>query len=142
MPERIEDSLLVIVPFKAGDVEYERGDRVPVHHRSIRRLARSNPEFFRMEFVPIEVDLAWLAELDAEHDGRWRQLLKNREEAEKAKQRALREELAQQDEVHDPALERAYRKQEKEREQREKQQRDERERERVDRSISLQSGLN
>jgi hypothetical protein len=50
MPQRIEDTLLVIVPFKSNGVNYLAGDRVPTRHRAIRRIAAASPELFAMEY--------------------------------------------------------------------------------------------
>jgi hypothetical protein len=39
MPEKIEETLLVVEGFKDRGTEYWPGDRVPVRHRAIRRIA-------------------------------------------------------------------------------------------------------
>ena len=58
------DTLLVTAPFKHAGETYERGDRLPVRHRWVRRVADEQPELFAMEFAPEPVDRAWLAELE------------------------------------------------------------------------------
>ena len=64
MPELITETLLVVERFKHGGEEYERGDRLPVRHRWVRRVARENPEWFRMEYAPEDVDLALLDSIE------------------------------------------------------------------------------
>jgi hypothetical protein len=71
MPQRIEDTLLVIVPFKSNGVNYLAGDRVPTRHRAIRRIAAASPELFAMEYGTEALDLEWLARLEAEAEGRY-----------------------------------------------------------------------
>ena len=51
MPELITETLLVDTPFVHAGDQYERGDRLPVRHRWVRRVAREHhPEWFRMEY--------------------------------------------------------------------------------------------
>ena len=57
MPELITETLLVAEPFTSGGMEYVRGDRLPVRHRWVRRVAREHLDWFRAEFAPEDVDL-------------------------------------------------------------------------------------
>jgi hypothetical protein len=74
MPERIEDTLLVVEPFKDRGVEYLAGDRVPLRHRRIRQLAVKEPGWFRMEYETAELDLAWLAKLESDFEARYEEI--------------------------------------------------------------------
>jgi hypothetical protein len=135
MPELITDTLLVVERFKHGGDEYERGDRLPAHHRWVRRVAREDPELFAVEYAPEPVDLSWLAGLEDDSELRYR----NRE-AEKARQeRARRDELEAQD-APQPELERRDAKQEAERKKRDEQAREDVEREKLERRIELTAG--
>jgi hypothetical protein len=140
MPQRIEDTLLVVESFKSDGVEYVAGDRVPTRHRSIRRIAAASPQFFAMEYGTEPLDLHWLASIEAEAEGRY-EAVKRRREAEKGqRERALREELKSQNRSQ-PELERRFEKQEAERRRREEEAREEREREELEREIALSSDL-
>jgi hypothetical protein len=97
MPELITETLLVTAPFKHDGVDYFRGDRVPVRHRAIRRIAAESPHLFAMEYVPEDLDLQWLAALELEAEARYRTAKQAREEQMERQKRALRHELETQD---------------------------------------------
>ena len=61
MPELIAETLLVVEPFTHAGEQYERGDRLPLGHRWVRRVVAEQPELFRMEYAPEPVDLEWVA---------------------------------------------------------------------------------
>jgi hypothetical protein len=136
MPELITETLLVTAPFKDRGVEYLRGDRVPVRHLHIRQIARERPELFRMEYATEELDLEWLAGLEADFEEQYRAVKHAREKEKDRRKRALRQELETQD-IPQHDLERRFAKQEREREKREQDAREEREREAVERNIAL-----
>lgn len=139
MPELITETLLVTAAFKHDGVDYFRGDRVPVRHRAIRRIAAASPHLFAMEYAPEDLDLEWLAAIELEAEERYR-TAKQASEAEKERQkRALREELKAQDRPQ-PELERRFRKQQEEEEKRKQQVREERDREEIERRIDLVGG--
>lgn len=140
MPELIMESLLVVEPFTHAGETYERGDRLPLRHRWVRRVVAERPEWFRMEYAPEPVDLEWLASIEDDSEERYKALLRARE-ADKARQaQALRDELKAQD-APQPELERRFKKQEAERKKREEQMREEREREEIERAVELQGGF-
>lgn len=145
MPELITETLLVTVPFKHDGVEYFRGDRVPVRHRAIRRIAAKNPELFRLEYAPEDLDLQWLAGLEVEAEARYQEQKRLIEEQKERQKRALRQELEAQD-IPDHELEKRFRKQEAEEKKRKQELREERERERVEEQAAflgdLYSGFN
>jgi hypothetical protein len=140
MPQLITETLLVVTPFKDRGVEYRAGDHVPVRHRRIRQVAREHPSWFRAEYETTEVDLAWLASLDAEAEGRY-EAVKRLEGAEKAqRERALRQELQDQDKGQGD-LERRFEHQENERKRQEQELAAEREREALEAQTALTSGF-
>jgi hypothetical protein len=145
MPERIEETLLVVAAFRDRGTDYVAGDRVPIRHRSIRRLAAKHPELFAMEYSTEPVDLEWLAELEVGYEEKYRVVKQARDGEKDRQQRALREELKSQDRSQ-PVLERLFAKQEAERHRREEEAREEREREELEREIAftddLRSGFN
>jgi hypothetical protein len=141
MPRLIEDTLLVTQGFKDRGVEYFAGDRVPVRHRRIRQIAREHPQWFRAEYETAEVDLTWLASLDAEAEGRYGDVKRLREAEKAQRERALRRELEEQ-ETPQPELERRFEQQEKARKRREQEARGERERESLESQVPLRSGFN
>jgi hypothetical protein len=136
MPQRIEDTLLVVVPFESNGVNYLAGDRVPTRHRAIRRIAAASPQLFAMEYGTEPLDLEWLASIEAEAEGRYEAAKRQREAEKREGERALRQELKEQD-APQPELERRFKEQEKERERREQEAREEREREQVEKDIAL-----
>jgi hypothetical protein len=93
MPQRIEDTLLVVESFKSDGVEYLAGDRVPTRHRAIRRIAAERPELFAMEWSTEPVDLQWLASIEAVAEGRYEAVKRLREAEKGQRERALREEI-------------------------------------------------
>jgi hypothetical protein len=141
MPERITDTLLVVESFKdRSGTEYLPGDRVPIRHRNIRRLAAEQPELFVMEFATEPVDLEWLAELEVKYEEKYRVVKQARDGEKDRRERALRDELKEQNRSQ-PELERRFEKQEAERRRREEEAREEREREELEREIALTSDL-
>lgn len=142
MPRLVEDTLLVVAPFESAGVEYLAGDRVPTRHRAIRRIAAASPQLFAMEYGSEPLDLEWLASIEAEAEGRFK-AVKRQREAEK-RERALRQEFKEQD-APQPELERRFKEQEDERKRREQEAGEEREE--VEKEIALvgygyQSGFN
>ena len=64
MPQLVQDTLLVVVPFKdATGFEYRVGDRALLRLGSVRQAALAHPEWFRQEHAPVEVDVEWLRDL-------------------------------------------------------------------------------
>jgi hypothetical protein len=136
MPELITETLLVVEPFKDRGTDFLRGDRVPLHHRRIRQLAAKEPGWFRMEYAPEEVDLGWLAGLEAEYEDRYHVVKREREEAKVRQERALREEIASQDRPQ-TELERRFKRQEDAERKRKEEIREEREREKVEQQAAI-----
>jgi hypothetical protein len=139
MPELITDTLLVVERFKHGGEEYERGDRLPVRHRWVRRVVAEHPDWFRAEYAPEDVDLHWLASLEDDAEERYKAVLRAREEGKARHERAQRAELEEQN-ASQPDLERRYRKQEADREREREKAREEREREKVEQAVELLGG--
>jgi hypothetical protein len=140
MPELITDTILVVEAFRSGDMEYRRGDRVPTRHRAIRRIAAASPHLFAMEYGTEPLDLEWLASIEADAEGRYEAVKRLREAEKGQRERALREEMKEQ-ERGQPELERRFKKQEDEREKREQEVLREREREELEREIAFTSDL-
>jgi hypothetical protein len=141
MPQRIEDTLLVVASFKdRNGTEYLPGDRLPIRHRWVRQLAAEQPELFVMEFATEPVDLDWLSRLGAMYEERYLAAKRARDGQEERRQRALRQEMEEQ-EAPQPELERGFKQQEKERKRREQEAREEREREALEREIELAGDL-
>jgi hypothetical protein len=145
MPELITETLLVTVAFKHNGIDYFRGDRVPVRHRAIRRLAAQHPSWFAQEYAPEDLNLEWLAALEVEAEAKYRTAKQAREAEKERQKRALREELESQDQPQ-PELERRFKKQEAERKKREREVREEREREQIESQVAFtgdyRSGFN
>jgi hypothetical protein len=144
MPERVEETLLVVAAFKdRNGTEYVPGDRVPIRHRNIRRLAAEQPELFVMEFATEPVDPEWLAELEVEYEEKYRVVKQARDGEKDRQQRALRDELKEQNRG-EPELERRFKQQENERKRREQQAREEREvlEREIEFSSDFRSGFN
>jgi hypothetical protein len=142
VPELITDTLLVIENFTHDGVKYVAGDRVPTRHRTIRRLAAASPQFFAMEYSTEPLDLHWLASLEADAEGRYEAVRRLKEAEKGLRERALRQELREQ-ERGQPELEKRYRRQQDEQKKREQQVREERERDALEQEIPLTtSGFN
>jgi hypothetical protein len=141
MPQLVTDTLLVVESFKSDGVEYVAGDRVPTRHRAIRRIAAASPHLFAMEYSTEPLDLEWLASIEAAAEGRYEAVKRLREVKKGQRERALRDELKEQ-ERGQPELERRFREQENERKRREQQVREEREREALEEQVPLRSGFN
>jgi hypothetical protein len=135
-PQRIEDTLLVIEGFKFDGLEYRAGDRVPVQHRSIRRLAAEHPGWFCMEYETTDIDLEWLARVEAEYEATYQDSKRFRDGAKERQERALREELKEQDR-RQPALERRFAEQQAADEKRKREVREERERRQIEQELAL-----
>ena len=136
MPELITETLLVVEPFTSGGMEYLRGDHIPVRHRAIRRIAREHPEFFRVEFAPEPVDLAWLDSLEDEAEERYQEVLRAREAEQARRENALQAELVEQTRPQ-PELERAYAKQQAEQRKQEERKGEERTRDDLEKRVAL-----
>jgi hypothetical protein len=141
MPQLVTDTLLVVESFKSNGVEYRAGDRVPTRHRAIRRIAAASPHLFAMEYGTEPLDLEWLASVEADAEGRYEAVKRLREAGKGQRERALREEMKEQDRGQ-PELERRFREQENERKRREQQVREEREREALESQVAFTSGFN
>jgi hypothetical protein len=139
LPELITETLLVVAGFRHDGVDYLRGDRVPVRHRAIRRIAAASPHFFAMEYAPEDLDLEWLAALEVEAEERYEAQKRLDEERKARQKRAIREELGAQDQPQ-PELEKRFRKQEEAEEKRKQQLREEREREAVEQQVAILEG--
>jgi hypothetical protein len=137
MPERIEETLLVVEGFKDRGTEYWPGDRVPVHHRAIRRIAAQHPSWFAMEYAPDNLDLEWLAALEVEAEKKYEAQKRLVEEQKARQKRALRHELESQGQPQQPDLERRFKKQEAEDRRRKEKMREEREREAVESNVTI-----
>jgi hypothetical protein len=140
MPEKITDTLLVVETFKSDGVEYLAGDCLPTRHRAIRRIAAASPHLFAMEYGTEPLDLEWLASIEAEAEERYEDAKRLREAEKGQRERALRDELKEQ-ERGQPELEKRYRRQQDEQKKREQQVREEREREALEREIAFTSDL-
>jgi hypothetical protein len=136
MPEKIEETLLVVEGFKDRGTEYWPGDRVPVRHRAIRRIAAQHPSWFAMEFAPEDLDLEWLAAIEVEAEEKYEAQKRLLEEQKARQKRALRHELKSQD-LPQPELERRFKKQEAEDRKRKEKMREEREREAVEDQVAF-----
>lgn len=136
-PRRIEGSLLVVEGFKdAAGTEWRPGDRSSLYRHAVRQAALERPSLFVMEYETRPVDLEWLAELDQEYGQQYQQLKRTHDEAEAARNRALREEFKEQERPDPKDLERRYKKQEAEREERRKQAGEEHERQGIENELA------
>ena len=142
-PRWIEDTLLVVEPFRASDgTEYHRGDRVQLRHRKIRQVALERPEFFAMEFPTLPVDMSWLVELDRRYGENYAEAQRVHGSKESRRKEALLAEHAAQGrrnpDQHE--LERRFKEQEAERERREAQRLEERKRESEETALAAMQG--
>jgi hypothetical protein len=134
--------LLVIQPFRHDSVEYRAGDRVPVRHRAIRRIAAERPDLFVMEYASEPLDLDWLAGLEADAEERYLAVKRLRDGEKDRQERALREELKEQ-ERGQPELERRFKEQQKARKRLEQEALEQRERDALEQQVPLTtSGFN
>lgn len=141
-PRRIETSLFVVEDFKdAHGHEWHAGDRASLTRAAVRRAAIERPQLFRVEWATEELDptAPWFQEITETHEARYAEAKRQRDGAEEQRQKALREELKQQ-EKGQPNLERRYREQEREREQRAQRAREAFEREKVERDLEAAIG--
>jgi hypothetical protein len=131
-PQRIEDTLLVVQPFRAGDgKEYLPCDRHSMHTHRLRSIALQNPELFVMEYETAPVDMTWLTDLDRQYDEQYAEFKHVQGTKKERQEKALRAEFEAQnrDEPSQRELERRYKRQEAEREKRLEQVREAQERE-------------
>jgi hypothetical protein len=138
-PQRIESSLLVVEPFKdASGYEWQAGDRASLARAAVRRAASERPQLFRVEYATEELDpsASWFQAVVEEYEARYAEAKRLRDGAEERRQKALHEELKEQ-EKGQPALEKRYREQERQREQRAQRVRARIEREKVERELEL-----
>jgi hypothetical protein len=137
-PQRVESSLLVVAEFKdSGGADWRPGDRAPLARRAVRQAALERPDLFVMEYETADVDVDWLRELDASYTRQYEAIVKRREQEAEARERALRDELREQDRPDDRDLERRFKQQEAEKAERQKRARDKREREQIERELEL-----
>jgi hypothetical protein len=141
-PRRVESTLLVVEDFKdANGYEWRVGDRASLARSAVRQAAAERPELFRIEWEtsPLDPEAEWFRELVERYEARYAEAKRQRDGAEEQQQKALREELKQQ-EKGQPDLERRYREQEREREKQEQRQREAFERERIERELEVNLG--
>jgi hypothetical protein len=142
MPERIETTLLVVEDFTdSSGREWRVGDRASLAPAAVRRAAAESPARFRVEYATEEFDpeAEWfLATVDA-YEARYEERKKAHEAVAENRERALREEMREQ-ERGQPDLEKKYREQEREREERLEQAREGRTREGIERELELGLG--
>ena len=141
-PQRIETSLFVVEDFKdASGYEWRAGDRASLARAAVRRAAIERPQLFRVEWATEELDPTadWFRAITETHEARYAEAKRHHDSAEEQRQKALHEELKQQ-EKGQPDLERRYREQEREREQRAQKAREAYERERIERELEIGLG--
>jgi predicted RNase H-like nuclease (RuvC/YqgF family) len=141
-PRRVESSLLVVEDFKdANGYEWRVGDVAPLARSAVRQAARERPGRFRVEHetLPFDPDAEWFRAIVKTHETRYAEAKRQRDEAEERRQKALREELKQQ-EKGQPDLERRYKQQEREREKQAQQAREAIEREQIERELEVNLG--
>jgi hypothetical protein len=137
-PRRVEDSLLVVEEFTdSSGADWHRGDRAPLARRAVRQAALEHPERFVMEFETADVDEDWLRELDHTYTLRYEDVKRRREAEAENREKALRQELKEQDRPSDRDLERRFKQQETDKAERQKRARDKREREQIERELEL-----
>jgi hypothetical protein len=141
MPQLVQDTLLVVAPFRdATGFEYRAGDRASLRLGSVRQAALANPQWFAMEHAPVPVDVEWLRDLHERAEARY---------AEAMKERRARSELERGEELNLSAqarrasdkLEHRYQQEQAERKKRAEEMREQRERQRVEAVIG-RSGFN
>jgi hypothetical protein len=142
-PARVETSLLVVEEFKdSSGHEWRRGDRASLARAAVRRAATERPELFRVEYATEELDPTepWFTAIVEEAEARYAQAKHRREGEAESREKALREELREQQRGQ-PDLERRYREQEAAKEERLKQARDEQERRQIEAEVEFGMGF-
>jgi hypothetical protein len=135
-PRLVEESVLVIVDCKdASGTEWKAGDRASLRHRAVREAVKAQPDWFVQEFETVPVDLDLIRQLDEQFEAELERVKLDRAEAGKRREKALRDELAEQ-ERGQPDLERRYAAQERAREERRRKARDERERQQIESALA------
>ncbi len=141
MPQLVQDSLLVVVPFKdAIGFEYRTGDRAPLRLGSVRQAALAHPEWFRQEHTPVEVDVEWLRELHEHAEAQYATAAKERT-ARRERERGEGLKVSDQARQSSNRLEHRYQQQEADRKRRQQELREQKERQRVEAVIG-RSGFN
>jgi hypothetical protein len=139
VPERVVSTLLVVEPFtdSAGS-EWRPGDRAPLARAAVRRAATERPKLFRVEYATEELDPseAWFVAIVEEAEARYAQAKRRREGEAENREKALREEMREQQRGQ-PDLERRYREQEAAKAERLKRARDEQERQAIERELEF-----
>jgi hypothetical protein len=142
MPARVETSLLVVQGFRDGSgFQWHAGDRASLARRDVREAAAANPQWFVVEFStePLDPTADWFRQVVERYEARCAEAKRERDGAAERQQQELREELKQQ-EKGQPALERRYQKQEKERAEWRQRAREQREREQIERQLEHSLG--
>jgi hypothetical protein len=135
-PRLVEESVLVLVDFKdSTGTEWRAGDRASLRHRAVREAVKREPAWFSMEYETADVDLDLIHRLDEQFEAEFKRVKLERAEAGKRRERALCDELAEQ-ERGQPDLERRYAAQERAREERRRKARDERERQQIESALA------
>ncbi len=141
MPQLVQDTLLVVVPFKdATGFEYRAGDRASLRLGSVRQAALANPQWFAMEHAPVPVDVEWLRDLHERAEAQYATAAKERTAR---REREPGEELKVSDQARQSSdrLEHRYQQQEADRKRRQQELREQKERQRVEAVIG-RSGFN
>jgi Skp family chaperone for outer membrane proteins len=138
-PQRVESSLLVVQEFtdSAGS-EWRPGDRASLARAAVRRAATERPALFRVEYATEELDpeAEWFTAIVEEAEARYAQVKHRREGEAESREKALREEMREQQRGQ-PDLERRFREQEAAKEERLMQARDEQERRQIEAELEL-----
>jgi hypothetical protein len=141
-PRRVEASLLVVEDFvDSSGFEWRAGDRAPLARRGVREAAVESPHRFRLEFetLPFDPEADRFRAVIADYERRYQELKRRRDGAEERRQKALREEMKEQQRGQ-PELERRFKKQEREREEQAQRARERFERERIERELEFGLG--
>jgi hypothetical protein len=136
---RVETSLLVVEEFTdSSGTEWRRGDRASLARAAVRRAATERPALFRVEFAtePFDPEAEWFTAIVEEAEARYAQAKHRREGEAETREKALREEMREQQRGQ-PDLERRYREQEAAKAERLQQARDERERRQIEAELEV-----
>jgi hypothetical protein len=136
---RVESSLLVVEEFTdSSGHEWRSGDRAPLARRAVREAARARPAAFVVEFAtePFDPEAEWFTAIAEEAEARYAQAKHRREGEAESREKALREELREQQRGQ-PDLERRFREQEAAKEERLKQAHDEQERRQIEAELEF-----
>jgi hypothetical protein len=138
-PARVETSLLVVEEFTdSSGTEWRSGDRASLARAAVRRAATERPALFRVEYAtePFDPEAEWFTAIVEEAEVRYAQAKHRREGEAESREKALREEMREQQRGQ-PDLERRFREQEAAKEERLKQARDEQERRQIEAEIEF-----